>query len=59
MSYDVRMKKNRPVQYSRHPRTLQKHSIFINEKPLMQDSRIFFNKAGNKIKIFIRADNFC
>ena len=38
------------------PRTLQKHSIFINEKPLMQDSRIVFNKAGNKIKIFIRVD---
>ena len=38
------------------PRTLQKHSIFINEKPLMQDCRIVFNKAGNKIKIFIRAD---
>lgn len=48
---EIKIKFNIPAD----PRTLQKHSIHINGKPLPPDAFLSFNKAGNKIKILVAA----
>ena len=48
---EIKIKFNIPAD----PRTLQNKSVRINGKPLPPDARILFNKAGNKIKILVRA----
>lgn len=48
---EIEMKFNMPVD----PRTLQRHHILINDKPLPSDVRLHFNKAGDKIKILMQA----
>ena len=48
---EIKIKFNIPAD----PRTLQKQSIRINGKPLPSDAVLFFNKAGNKIKMLVSA----
>ena len=47
---EIEMKFNMPVD----PRTLQRHHILINDKPLPADALLYFNKTGDKIKILIK-----
>lgn len=48
---EIEIKFNMPLD----PRTVQKQSIRINGTPLPPDTLIAFNKAGDKIKMLIRA----